>query len=212
MDHIKELYRKAFSKYGDSSEAVLWPKGRQDVRFNALTKHISGVKHFSLLDFGCGLAHLRPFLAQHYRDFSYTGVDIVHEFVEANTLKYPSDSFLKIQNVNEIKKQYDYIVASGTFNISFCESQQEHKELMFEILKTLFKQTNRYLSLNFMTDVVDYKQEGAYHQNVKEIYDFFFGNLSKRIVIDQSYMPYEYTVTVWKDQSIIKPDNMYGSY
>ena len=34
--------------------------------------------------------------------------------------------------------------------------------------------------------------------------------LSPRLAIDQSYMPYEFTITLWKDSTIRRPENLYA--
>ncbi len=209
MEHLRNLYRDAYLIHGDSPKSVHWPKGRQDMRFVALTKNIQQEKGFSILDFGCGLAHLYDFLNTKYRDVKYTGADILPEFITADRKKYPNAEFLLIDDAVEIKGKYDYIVASGVFNILFNADVKKHKEKVFEAITSLFNFSNVFLSVNFMTDAVDFMQEGAYHQNVAELCTFVSANLSKRIVIDQSYMPYEYTITIFKDQTIIRPDNIY---
>lgn len=209
MEHIRDSYRNAYLEHGDSPKSVLWPKGRQDLRFDALTKHVSKEAPFSVLDFGCGLAHLKDYLAARSSSFSYTGVDILPEFIEANRVKYPNDHFQVISEVQDIRGSFDYVVASGTFNMLYFEELEKHKSYVFDTLTRLFDKTSGYLSVNFMTDQVDFMQEGAYHQNIAELHNFVSTRLSKRLLIDQSYMPYEYTVTIWKDASIVRPDNVY---
>lgn len=209
MKHIEEAYRNAYMKHGDSPKSVLYPKGRQDVRFKSLTELIPRDKPFSILDFGCGLAHLRDYLSAQSLSFSYTGVDILPEFIEANRAKYPADNFQLINETSDIHDHFDYVIVAGTFNILYFEQPDKHKNYIFETLRQLFNLTNRYLSVNFMTDQVDFIQSGAYHQNVAELHNFVSTKLSRRLLIDQSYMPYEYTVTVWKDASIERPDNVY---
>jgi hypothetical protein len=211
MKHIKKMYEEALAANGDSPKSVMWPKGRQDMRFSVLANNITNKKNFSVLDFGCGLAHLREYLDANYTNVKYTGVDIVSQFLELNKKKHPNDTFVLINDVEDIKGSYDYVFVSGTFNIKYNADDKKNREIIFSGLKELFKRTNIYLSANFMTDVVDYRQPDTYHQNVMDLYQFAVNNLSRRIVIDQSYMPYEYTITIWKDQSIIRPENIYSN-
>ena len=65
---IIKQYQESFAMHGDSPAAVMWPRGRQELRFNALTKHFSN-NNFSVLDFGCGLGHLKSYLDNHYSDY-----------------------------------------------------------------------------------------------------------------------------------------------
>ena len=209
MEHIKKLYREALEKHGDSHRSVLLPKGRQKERFFALTRHIKGGDGFSIMDFGCGLAHLKNYLDARFSDYRYIGVDMLPEFIAANQRKFPDGEFCRIDSYRDIAGSYDYVVASGTFNILYDQDPEVHQEMVFAMLSHLFERTQVYLAVDFMTDDVDYVQEGAYHQSVSALYEFVYRNLSKRIVLDQSYMPYEYTLTVHKDQTVLKPDLVY---
>ncbi|KYG81139.1 class I SAM-dependent methyltransferase [Roseivirga echinicomitans] len=209
IDNVIKQYQEAFDKYGNSEKSVFWPKGRQKERFDALTRSIVK-KKFSILDFGCGLGHMFDYLnATHDGNFSYHGVDVVDSFIVQNKITFPNTDFQLIQDYSEIQKSFDYVLISGVFNISYFEDLEKHKNLVFEILEGLFSKANVYLSVNFMSDQVDFIQEGAYHQNINELLRFVSEKLSKRYVLDCSYMPYEFTITIFKDQTIKRPDNIY---
>jgi trans-aconitate methyltransferase len=211
MDNIIKQYKNSFAEHGNSPNSVFWPKGRQAERFKALTQQIA-TENFSVLDFGCGLAHLRNYLTDHFSNQNiYTGADIVDDFIQENKKNFPKDTFTLIQSHKDISEEYDYIVSSGAFNMLYTDNIKDHKEIIFDILSHLFSKSKIYLSVNFMTDAVDFIQPGAYHQNIPELYDFITKNLSKRVVIDQSYMPYEYTVTIFKNQNILRPENIYSN-
>lgn len=206
------MYADSFKTHGDSPGAVLWPKGRQKERFDALTANIGGAKNFSVLDFGCGLAHLKDYLSEKFRSFEYTGVDIVEEFIEANKKKYPNATFMSVDEFITSLVKYDYSVASGTFNIVYEKDVEANKKYVMNTLKSIFERTNVAFAFNFMTDEVDFIQEGAFHINPSELYNYCKRNLSKRVLLNQSYMPYEFTITVWKDDGIVRPDNIYKVY
>lgn len=209
INKIIEDYSKSFMTHGDSPKSVMWPKGRQEERFEALLRFMPKENHFSILDYGCGLAHLIEYLEKKFKKFDYTGCDIVNDFIEHNSKKYKQSNFFNSRN-KKINMEYDYTVVSGAFNILYYDDEVEHKKVVFETIKTLFKHTNKILSINFMTDQVDFKSPKAYHQNVKELYDFCYENITKRLNIDQTYMPYEYTITLFCDQEIQIPVNTYN--
>jgi SAM-dependent methyltransferase len=212
VEHIKKSYKETFRKYGDSPCAVQWPKGRQVERFDALTSHFNKNETFSVLDFGCGLAHLKEYLSYRYKSFNYIGVDVVDDFINSNKKKFSDSEFITPDELFHNNQLYDYVIISGTFNILYQEDVDKHKMYVLNLLSKLFQKTNKYISVNFMTDQVDFIQEKSFHINPIEVYDFFRNHLSKRILINQSYMPYEFTITVWKDDFIIKPDNIYNKY
>jgi trans-aconitate methyltransferase len=210
MDKIIKQYKESFAVHGNSPKAVFWPKGRQKERFVALVKNFNTTKEFSILDYGCGLSHFRLFLKEVFtQKVNYTGVDIVDDFIHENKVNLPNDNFILLTSHIDVTNEYDFIVSSGAFNILYTSSVDSHQKIIYDILSHLFSKTKVALSVNFMTDAVEFIQEGAFHQNVKELYDFASENLTKRLVIDQSYMPYEFTITLYKDQTIIRPENIY---
>ena len=209
-DKIRIAYEKAYCEHGDSPSGVLWPKARQDIRFDALTRNISSKENFSLLDFGSGLAHLKEYLDLNYQNVIYSGVEMHDFFLEASRSKYPECSFHNIDSPQQLNENFDYVVSSGAFNMLYSDCELEHKEVVFKIIEDLFLLSHVYCSVNFMSDNVDFKQEGSYHQNVSEMLTFVRDNLSQRVSVDCSYMPYEFTITIWRDQEIKRPENIYG--
>jgi hypothetical protein len=210
IDEIRSAYEKAYLEHGDSPSGVLWPKARQDIRFDALTRNISSEGDFSLLDFGSGLAHLKEYLDSKYRNVIYSGVEMQDFFLEASSLKYPECKFYNIESPRQLKENFDYVVSSGAFNMLYSDCELEHKDMVFKIIEELYLLSNEYCSVNFMSDNVDFKQDGSYHQNVAEMLNFVRDKLSQRVSVDCSYMPYEFTITIWRDQDIKRPENIYG--
>lgn len=209
INKIIEDYSKSFRAHGDSPKSVMWPKGRQEERFNALLRFVPKDHNFSILDYGCGLAHLIDYLEKNFKEYDYTGCDVVDDFIVHNSNKYNRKTFFNTMN-HKVSQTYDYTVVSGAFNILYVEDVIEHKKIVFETIKMLFNHTNKILSINFMTDQVDFQSPNAYHQNIKELYDFCYENISKRLNIDQTYMPYEFTITLFRDQEIQSPINTYN--
>ena len=144
-----------------------------------------------------------------YRNVSYTGADAVRPFIDACSLKYPDASFVYATAPDTVPGEYDYVVASGVFNVLYTPDVTAHRDIVFRALECLFDKTRVQLSIDFMTDAVDFRQPGGYHQNPEEICRFVRNRLSRRLVLDQSYLPYEYAVTIWKNQGIRRPDNVY---
>lgn len=208
VSSLVEQYRNAFIANGDSPAGVLWPRGRQDLRFNALTQHFSG-NGFSVLDYGCGLAHLKAYLDQRFDRYQYYGADLVPDFVETVRAKYPDAVVQLVQTYEEIKTPVDHVVISGTFNIIDASDRAEYLDHVQAALLHLFNLVRVSLSVNFMTDRVDFMQKHALHVNTSEMVDFVRSHLSSRLRVDESYMPYEFTLVALKDNEIIRPDNIY---
>jgi len=209
MKKIIEIYKNAYKEHGNSLKAILTPKGRQDFRFQSICQCIKVDKESTVLDYGCGLGHLFEYIQRHYSLCKYSGVDIVSEFINENHLNYPNTSFDLINKEEDVKGTFDYILSAGVFNLLYAETEEKHKSVVYKILEHLFDRTKIALAVNFMTDEVDFQQDGAFHMNVIELLNYAKNHLTKRVVLDQSYMPYEFTLILYKNDEIIKPDNVY---
>lgn len=208
--NLIEAYQRAFALHGDTPAGVLWPRGRQALRFDALTRHFSD-ERFSVLDYGCGLAHLKCYLDQRFKCYEYHGADLVPEFVQAAVAKYPEARVSLVESHVDLSTPVDHVVISGTFNIIEGADRSAYIEQVFSALSHLFGLARLSLAVNFMTDRVDYVQPQALHMNVEAVTDFARTHLSPRLRVDESYMPYEFTLVVLKDREIVRPDNIYRS-
>jgi hypothetical protein len=206
---IVEQYQRAFEAHGDSPASVLWPRGRQALRFEALTRHFTG-DGFSVLDYGCGLAHLKAYLDARFSRYEYYGADLVPEFIKTVAIKYPDAKLKLVRSYADVSEPIDHVVISGTFNIIDEPDRTLYIERVYAALSHLFALSRVSLAVNFMTDRVDFTQPQALHMNVEAIMDYTRRHLSPRLRVDESYMPYEFTLLVLKDSKILKPDNIYG--
>lgn len=201
-------YQRAYAEHGDTPAAVLWPKGRQALRFDALTGHFK-MTEFSVLDYGCGLGHLKTYLNQFSPKHEYRGADLVPEFVSRVRSKFPEAGVQLVQSPTDVTSPVDHVVASGVFNIIQGGDRGAHIKYIHAALIHLFSLAKVSLAVDFMTDRVDFTQLQALHMNVEEITQFARDNLSTRLRVDESYMPYEFTLVVFKDAEIVRPDNIY---
>jgi hypothetical protein len=207
-EEIIRAYHEAFRIHGDSPSAVMWPKGRQDLRFRALIQHVPVESPCSILDYGCGLGHLKDYLQSHGYQATYLGADIAQDFILTATQKHPDTSFTLIEGSGDIGIDADHIVASGTFNI--VEGDRDtYWNLVQGILSRLFNHCKSSLAVNFMTDQVDFVQDSTFHVSPSTVIEFVKGSLSRRYTLDHSYLPYEFTIIVYKDQRILRPENTY---
>lgn len=202
-------YRESFAAHGDTPAAVQWPKGRQELRWNALTSHLPTGTQGSFLDFGCGLGHFKGFMEARYPGSTYTGADVVPEFIAHGRRAHPEAGWQLLSRVQDLQGEHDFVVLSGVFNKLCCPDAAGHRAYVQQALAFLFSRARVSLSVDFMSDRVDFTQPGAYHQGVQDIRAFALDNLSPRVRIDESYMPYEFALTVFRDATVVRPDNVY---
>lgn len=207
-ERVIKAYRAAFGEHGRSSASVLCPKGRHELRFDALLAPLN-VEGARILDFGCGLGHLCDYLAARNVSCDYLGVDIVPEFIASNLTAHPGRRFEVINDVSDITGKFDIVIASGVFNLRYLDDVAANTAYVTQRIFELFGLCETALSLDFMTDMVDYIQSGAVHFSPAEMLDFALKNLGRRVSLNHSYMPYEYSITILKPQKIDAASSLY---
>ncbi len=208
FDRVRSLYREQFRRHGDSPAGVFWPKGRQELRWQALTAAID-VPVFDLLDYGCGLGHMRTWLAERHPQARYTGADMLEEYVEHARRANPGARFQLVGGPADVVGEFDYTVLSGVFNIRYVDDVRGHETIVFDVLEQLFARSRRALAVNFQTPFADFAQEASHHQDLGRLLSFVVGSLSRRFTVDHAALPYEYTLTVWRDDRVRRPENVF---
>jgi SAM-dependent methyltransferase len=208
FEQIKKTYSEQFIKHGDSPSSLLTPKGRNALRFRSIDAFLAR-KELRILDYGCGLAYLYPYVFSLDRNVRYTGVDITPEFIIACREKYPLADFREIDALGKVDGHYDVVFASGVFNLCTHTDQERSISYVFERLSYLFSLCQDVLICDFLSSFVDFQQPGSQHFSIDEIANFCVRNLSRRFQIRHDLLPYEFTLIVWKDGSIKRPNNVY---
>ena len=102
MKKYKEIikhYENCLDKHGDTHLGVDWPK-EEDVfkRYKVMMELMTLKKdtyNVTLLDFGCGTAHLLDYITKNgFSNVIYSGLDISEKFVAVCKGKYPENFFL----------------------------------------------------------------------------------------------------------------------
>jgi SAM-dependent methyltransferase len=197
--HIAREYGESFRVHGDTPMAVMWPKGRQALRFRRLTRHVPQGR-LSILDYGCGLAHMEPMIRAAFPQATYVGADITPEFVEHNRAKYARDFHLAT-TPRDVPGEFDYVIMSGIFAMKYSQENDAHVAIVKDILKSAFEKTRAALSFDFMHDWVDFQRPGFYHLNLGHMLDFVRHEITKWVQADASYLPYECTITAFRNSA-----------
>ena len=210
FEKIKLMYGDSYRRHGDSPASLLTPKGRSELRFRAIDPFVQGPDITSVLDYGCGLGYLFEYLQNERRKVSYCGMDVMPEFVDACIKKCPSGAtFESIDPNASIGGHYDVVFSSGVFNLQTHADVNESKAYAFDRLKQLFASASQVLVCDFLSPFVDFRQPDGQHFTIEEISEFCFLNLGRRFVIRHDLLPYEFTLIVWKDSEIKRPENIY---
>jgi SAM-dependent methyltransferase len=204
FEEMQEYYKSLFNKHGYSPDALGWHKGNQFLRFHQLTSQWN-LNNSSILDVGCGFGDFNKFLATNkIKNSSYLGIDISEEFITEAKKQYNKDNINFIKGdflTTEINTKIDFSIASGTFNYKI--EGINCYDYLYENMKKMFESSNKAIAIDFLTDRVDYFHEHNFNYNPISILEMAY-SLSKRVILNNSFFPFEYAVIIYKDDSFEK--------
>lgn len=163
--HLIDFYESELAAYGPSSpHALHWNSAHtQRVRFEVLHQ-VGPWDGVSVADIGCGLGDFLGFLKQagHRaapwrretaeapgRRVWYAGYDISPAMVSAAGAKHPEGHF-EVRDILEdgLDGVFDYVVASGTFNIRLVEG--DHDAFFRAMIAAMYAACRRATAFNFL--------------------------------------------------------------
>lgn len=200
---IKEHYEECLDKHGDTHLGVDWPNEHDvEKRYKVMLELIKdSAESCTLLDFGCGTAHLYDYIKGINRNgILYSGLDLSEKFISVCKAKFPSLDFytLDILDNNNLIPEFDYIVMNGVFTEKRELYYDEMLSYFKEMIRTIFPKVRKGLAFNVMSKHVDWERDDLFHLPYDELGSFLTKEISRNFVIRNDYGLYEYTVYIYK--------------
>jgi len=204
-NEIIKHYESCLEKHGDSHLGVDWPN-EDDVskRYKIMLEIIALKKEIgkvSLLDFGCGTAHLLDYILKNdFDSIEYSGFDISEKFISVCEDKFRNTKFYcgDILNPKFELPNFDYFIMNGVFTEKRGLTFEEMWDYFSEILKKVFSIANKGVAFNVMSKQVDWERDDLFHVPLDKLADFLCKNLSRNYVIRNDYGLYEYALYLYK--------------
>ena len=202
---IVSHYEACLEQHGDSHLGVDWPK-EEDVpkRHRVMLDVIKpgADRRVSLLDFGCGAAHLNEYIVeQGLKNIDYSGLDLSEKFVRLAQSKFPANEFFCVDLLEENASLpvFDYVVLNGVFtekrDLSFDEMFAYFKRL----LPRVFAHASIGIAFNVMSKHVDWEREDLFHLPFDTLAAFLKQEVARNFVFRNDYGLYEYTAYVYHE-------------
>jgi len=209
---VIQRYTKRYNEYGYSPKTLGWDKGKQDLRYSILLEEFKLNKK-SILDIGCGFGDANKILKQITSEYSYTGIDIVEELLLEAQKNYKNEGNISFIHGDFLEKEftqkYDILLASGIFN--FRLEEQDNYEFIESCMKKAFELAKDGIAFDFLSDKVDFKSELTFHSSPSIILDMAY-RLSKNVILKNNYMPFEFTIVIFKDESFKVEDTIFTRF
>jgi Methyltransferase domain len=202
---IIDHYEECLARHGDSHLGVDWPNARDaDTRYRVMLGLITSPpgQQVTLIDFGCGAAHLQEFLNRQGRgDVTYLGVDASPKFVELARQKFPATEFHCVDVLADERPlpEVDYIVMNGVLTEKRGLSFDNMRTYMERLLPRVFRSARVGLAFNVMSHHVDWQRDDLFHLPYDMLAAFVRANLSRHFMFRADYGLYEYTTYVYRE-------------
>lgn len=203
---IVSHYEACLEQYGDSHLGVDWPRS-EDVqkRYRVMLEVIrprSAGQSVSLLDFGCGAAHLNEYIREQQLDYiEYAGLDLSEKFVRLSQSKFPANRFfvLDLLDENASLPVFDYVVLNGVFTEKRELSFDEMLSYLKQLLRRVFAHAAVGIAFNVMSKHVDWERGDLFHLPFDTLAEFLKQELGRNFVFRNDYGLYEYTTYVYHE-------------
>ena len=196
---VDTVYSKYIEKYSKNQpECVGWLDGSENALIRNQKIYEAGIgDNDSVLDIGCGVAHLYEFLKMGGWNGKYLGVDPnkkAIDMIDENINAVHGT----IEDLDDTK--YDWVVANGVFNLGLTEN------LTFSIIHNMICRANRGVVFNMLKYPYEHQLKG--HDNIT--YESYHPNYVRnkllkydndRIEIAKNYLEdnTEFTVYFYKE-------------
>ena len=201
---IVEHYESCLKTHGDTHLGVDWPSAKDvDTRYRVMLGVVreSHDTNVSLLDFGCGAAHLYEYMQrERIQGIEYAGLDLSEQFVSLAREKFPTQKFYHadlLDNDSDVPV-FDYIVMNGVFTEKRELSFDEMLDYFKRLLKRVWSKSARGLAFNVMSKHVDWEREDLFHLSFDTVAAFLTAELTRNFVFRNDYGLYEYTTYVYR--------------
>jgi SAM-dependent methyltransferase len=190
--------------YGDNAQGACYRNEEEARRKYALMLELIRERdeRVTLLDFGCGLAHLYDYI-ETLPDASliqYTGLDLSPAYLGVARRRRPEANLVHM-NVLEseaLLPEFDYVIANEIFNCRGNIPLGPWTEYWREMVTLLFRHARRGLAFDVMSKIVDWERDDLFHLSLDAMAEFVGRRLSRHFIVRHDYGKYHYAVFVYR--------------
>lgn len=194
FEYVRSRYQKRIAVDGTTFKSM--NSGTEEKQKLRHSIHSEIIKPgASVLDLGCGIGQFYENLKSSGIPFSYTGIDIVPEYIEHCKKNFPDAKFL-LRNIftDGIPGTYDVVIASQVFNAKFPNS--DNFEIMKSFISLAFASSKYAISFDALTSYCDFFAPELFYYEPEKVFGFCKG-LSRLVKLRHDYLPFEFTTQVF---------------
>lgn len=204
-EYISKACERELTAHGDSFRGAGYTRSKEEAeaqyaRMLEVVRETS--EPVSVLDLGCGLAHMLDHIKgdPRYAHIRYSGLEISPAYFEKARARHP-DADIMLMDVLESDEDlpaYDYVIMNGLFNYK----GEIPFDTMVDYWKTLttraWDHSRKGIAFNVMSTLVDWQRDDLFHLPIGYASEFVWKELSRHFEIRHDYPSFEYTVYVYR--------------
>lgn len=198
---MRSYYEGVLAERGPVPEGVDWKsREAQEEAFAVLARDVVAPED-SVLDVGCGLAHLAHWLrAQGHRGV-YTGIDIAPLMVEAARRRDPE---LDVREVDLLEpdalegERFDHVLACGVFTEHFDIEYDDFERFVERLVTRMWQVADVSVGFNMLTDHVDFRVDRLHYASPSRWLEFA-RSLTRHVVVRHDYPAFFFTVQLFRE-------------
>lgn len=164
------------------------------IRFRELVKKVP-VDGKLIMDAGCGMGDLLPYLYAKSIDFRYLGVDKNRDFIKIARKRYEGHEFKTGDPFNNHVGKFQVVLTSGVMNGNVPNWLEKRKKM----IANLFDQTTEVLAFNMAGGLKPPHDDSLIaYANAQEIFDYC-QTITKKAVLNTQYLYNDFTVVMYKN-------------
>lgn len=198
-------YAELFKKNGAVDAAIGWNRANKAKRYEMLIKNLlNNNKLGTIIDVGSGFGDLLTYLFEKNIDFnSYIGVEIYKDFYYTSAKKFSEVENVSFRNIDflDMSASCSNIVGSGIFG--YGDGNEGHMYDYFErVINKSMDLADSAFSFNLLSSACDRKIDKNNFFADPEKIASILSKYSRRFLVDHTYSPFEFTITVFKNEDI----------
>jgi len=187
-------YDKSLSEYGESPKALLWASYRiAAIRYKELVADVP-VEGKTILDVGCGMGDVLPFLYAKSPNFKYLGADTNEGFIEIAKKRYEGHEFKIVDPFTDDIGRFDVVISCGVLNGNVDNWMEERKKA----ITSLFELANEVLAFNMAGGLTPIPSTPiTAFADLQEVLAFC-ASLTPRLIVRNHYTSKGFTIVMFK--------------
>lgn len=192
---VAEFYDAKYDEFGYSVKSVGWGSEESQVlRFKILTE-IGDLSNSSICDLGCGFGDLYDYLAEHFQNIEYVGIDLSQKLIDEARRRHPKLVFEVRDILNDPpSRNFTYVLSSGALSLKL----ERHEEYIRGMVETMMNLSTKGVAVNFLSSYVDYQLDKNFHFSPEKAFTLARA-FTKYVALRHDYPLYEFTLYLYHD-------------